>query len=132
MRVTVVSVLLYVREREFLDSVDLKDASFQIPIPLSSRKFLRFNSEQTVSPFDACGFGLSTAPQVFATLWVPSHGIRLLRYLGDWLVLAFSGQEANWEVRSSSWLLSGYHASTSLTLVTTTDCLLLASSAAAL
>ena len=121
MRVTVASVLLSVRERDFLDSLDLKDASFQITIPLSSRKLLRVISERTVSPFGACGFGLSTTPQVFTgvfvTLWVPSHGIRLLRYLDDWLVLAFSGQEANWAVRSSSWLLSGYHAFTSLTLV---------------
>ena len=101
--------------------MDLKDASFQITIPLSSRKLLSFNSERTVSPFGACGFGLSTAPlvfpRVFATVWVPSHGIRLLRYLDDWVVLAFSGQEANWAVRSSSWLLSGYHAFPSLTLV---------------
>ena len=51
-------------------------------------------------------FGLSTAPQVFigvfaaVSAWAHSHGIRLLRYLDDWLVLASSEQEARQAVRS--------------------------------
>ena len=58
----------------------------------SSRKFLRFCLEDRVLEFRVLCFGLSTAPQVFtrvmATLakWAHSHGIRLLRYLDDWLV----------------------------------------------
>ena len=45
---TVASVLLSVREGDFLASLDLQDAYFQIPIHGSSRKLLRFMSEGTV------------------------------------------------------------------------------------
>ena len=38
---TVASVLLSVREGDFLASIDLKDAYFQIPVHQSSRKLLR-------------------------------------------------------------------------------------------
>ena len=65
---TVTSVLLSVREGDFLASLDLKDAYFQIPIHRSSRKLLRFMSEGTVYQFQALCFGLSTAPQVFTSL----------------------------------------------------------------
>ena len=50
---TVDSVLLSVREGDFLASLDLKDAYFQIPIHPSSRKLLRFTSEGTVYQFKA-------------------------------------------------------------------------------
>ena len=48
---TVASVLLSVREGDFLASLDLKDAYFEIPIHGSSRKLLRFMSEGTVYQF---------------------------------------------------------------------------------
>ena len=41
---TIVSVLLSVREGDFLVSIDLKDTYFQIPVHQSSRKLLRFLS----------------------------------------------------------------------------------------
>ena len=110
---TVASVLLSVRERDFLASLDLKDAYFQIPIHRSSRKLLRSMSEGTVYQFQALCFGLSTAPQVFTRVfavvsaWAYSHGIRLLRYLDDWLVLSSSEQEAKQAVQV---LLSLCHA----------------------
>ena len=97
---TVASVLLSVREGDFLASLDLKDAYFQIPIHGSSRKLLRFMSEGTVYQFKALCFGLSTAPQVFTRVfaavsaWAHSCGIRLLRYLDDWLVLSLLGEES--------------------------------------
>ena len=103
---TVASVLLSVREGDFLASLDLKDAYFQIPIHRSSRKLLRFMSEGTVYQFQALCFGLSTAPQVFTRVfavvsaWALSHGIRLLRYLDDWLVLSSSEQEAKQAVQA--------------------------------
>ena len=96
---TVASVLLSVREGDFLASLDLKDAYFQIPIHGSSRKLLRFMSEGTVYQFKALCFGLSTAPQVFTRVfaavsaWAHARGIRLLRYLDDWLVLSSLGEE---------------------------------------
>ena len=103
---TVASVLLSVREGDFLASLDLKDAYFQIPIHPSSRKLLRFMSEGKVYQFRALCFGLSTAPQVFtrvfATMsaWAHSHGIRLLRYLDDWFILTSSEREAKQAVQS--------------------------------
>ena len=103
---TVASVLLSVREEDFLASLDLKDAYFQIPIHGSSRKLLRFMSEGTVYQFRALCFGLSTAPQVFTRVlaavsaWAHSRGIRLLRYLDDWLVLSSSEKKAKQAVQS--------------------------------
>ena len=102
---TVASVLLSVREGDFLASLDLKDAYFQIPIHGSSRKLLRFMSEGTVYQFKALCFGLSTAPQVFTRVfaavsaWADARGIRLLRYLDDWLVLSSSEKKAKESIR---------------------------------
>ena len=90
----------------FLASFDLKDAYFQIPIHGSSRKLLRFMSEGTVYQLKALCFGLSTAPQVFTRVfvavsaWAHSRGIRLLRYLDDWLVLSSSEKKARQAVQS--------------------------------
>ena len=98
---TVALVLLFVREGDFLASLDLKDAYFQIPIHGSSRKLLRFMSEGTVYQFKA----LSIAPQVFTRVfvavsaWAHSRGIRLLRYLDDWLVLSSSEKKARQSVQ---------------------------------
>ena len=102
---TVASVLLSVREGDFLASLDLKDAYFQIPIHGSSRKLLRFMSEGTVYQFKVLCFGLSTAPQVFTRVfaavsaWAHARGIRLLRYLDDWLVLSSSEKKAKESIR---------------------------------
>ena len=99
------SVLLSVGEGDFLASLDLKDAHFQIPIHGSSRKLLRFISEGTVYQFKALCFGLSTAPQVFTRVfatvsaWAHSRGIRLLCYLDDWLVLSSSEKKAKQSIR---------------------------------
>ena len=90
------SALLAVRKDDFLASIDLKDAYFQSQVHPSSRKRLRFVSNGTVSQFKALCFGLSTAPQVFTTVfaavssWAHSRGVRLLRYLDDWLILSSS------------------------------------------
>ena len=67
---------------------------------------MRFTSEGTVYQFRALCFGLSTAPQVFTRVfavmsaWAHSHGIRLLRYLDDWLVLSSSEREAKQAIQS--------------------------------
>ena len=102
---TVASVLLSVREGDFVAYIDLKDSYFQIPVHQSSRKLLRFLSRGTAYQFKALCFRLSTAPQVFTQVfaavcaWVHSHGIRLSRYLDDWLVLASSKTEAKRNVQ---------------------------------
>ena len=98
-------MLLSVREGDFLAYVDLKDAYFQIPVHRSSRKWLRFMSDGTVHQFKVLCFGLSTAPQVFTRVfagvlaWANSRGIRLLRYLDNWLILASSETRARQHVQ---------------------------------
>ena len=102
---TVAFMLLSVREGDFLASVDLKDAYFQIPVHQSSRKLLRFLSVGIVYQFKALCFRLSTAPQVFTWVFAAvsarahSHRSHLLRYLNDWLVLASSESEAKKNVQ---------------------------------
>ena len=66
---TVASVVLSVREGDFLASLDLKHVYFQIPLHLSSRKLLRFTSERTVYQFRAPCFRLLTASQVFTRVF---------------------------------------------------------------
>ena len=62
-------------------------------------------SEGTVYQFKALCFGLSTAPQVFTRVfaavsaWAHSRGIRLLRYLDDWLVLSSSEKKEKQSIR---------------------------------
>ena len=62
----------------------------------SSRHFLRFLYSDTVYHFQALCFGLSTAPHVFTRVLAPvsailhSMGIRMRRYLNDWLVQSSS------------------------------------------
>ena len=80
-------------------SIDLKDAYLQIPIHPGSRKYLRFMAFGKVYQFKVLCFGLSTAPQVFTRVMAPvsailhSLGIRLRRYLDDWLIQASSREQ---------------------------------------
>ena len=75
-------------------SLDLKDAYLQVPIHPDSRKSLRFVAFDRVHQFTALCFGLSTAPQVFTRVMAPVStflhraGIRIRRYLDDWLIQA--------------------------------------------
>ena len=102
---TVASVLNAVQENDLLTSLDLKDTYIQVPVHPCSRKFLRFVSQGTVYQFKVLCFGLSTAPQVFTRVfaavlaWAHTRGIRLLRYLNDWLVLASSETKAHQHVQ---------------------------------
>ena len=91
---TVQSVLASIRQDDWMFSIDLQDAYFQIPIHQDSRKYLRFSSHLGILQFKVLCFGLSTAPQVFTRMMAPisgilhEWGIRILRYLDDWLILA--------------------------------------------
>ena len=77
-------------------SIDLKEAYLQVPVHPASRHFLRFMFRDTVYQFKALCFGLSTAKQVFTRVMAPvsailhSLGIRMRRYLDDWLVQSSS------------------------------------------
>ena len=93
---TVQSVLLSVRPGDWMVSIDLKEAYLQVPVHLDSRNYLRFVAFGRVYQFRALCFGLASAPQVFTRVMAPassilhSMGIRLRRYLDDWLVQSSS------------------------------------------
>ena len=93
---TIQSVLLSVHQGDWMASIDLKEAYLQVPIHPESRPFLRFVAQGRVYQFTALCFGLSTAPQVFTRVMAPvsailhSWGIRMHRYLDDWLVQSSS------------------------------------------
>ena len=80
-------------------SFDLREVYLPVPVHPASRHFLRFLLRDTVYQFKALCFGLSTAPQVFTWVMAPvstilhSLGIRMRRYLDDWLVQS-SSQES--------------------------------------
>lgn len=72
-------------------SLDLKDAYFQVPIHKSSRKFLRLEFQGQIFQFRALPFGLSTAPWLFTKI---VRGVKelfhrerfsLFQYLDDWM-----------------------------------------------
>ena len=96
---TIQSVLLSIRQGDWMASIDLREAYLQVPVHPESRPFLRFVSNGCVYQFKALCFGLSTAPQVFSRVMAPVSailhwvGIRMRRYLDDWLVQS-SSQES--------------------------------------
>ena len=81
-----------------LDGVSrLEGFDMQVPIHPESRKFLRLVAFGKVHQFKLLCFGLSMASQVFTRFMAPvsafihRSGIRLRRYLNDWLIQAASG-----------------------------------------
>ena len=93
---TIQSVLLSDRYGDWMASIDLKETYLQVPVHPESRPFLRFVAHGQVYQFTALCFGFSTAPQVFSRVMAPvsailhSWGIRMRRYLDDWLVQSSS------------------------------------------
>ena len=90
------SVLNSIRPGDWMISLDLQDAYLQVPVHHDSRCFLRFVVDGKPFHFRVLCFGLTTAPQVFTRIMAPvstilhRHGVRMLRYLDDWLILASS------------------------------------------
>ena len=77
------SVLRSIRPGDWMVSLDLQDAYLQVPVHHDSRRYLRFVVE-------------GRTPQVFTRIMAPfsailhKYGVRMLRYLDDWLILASS------------------------------------------
>ena len=90
------SVLNSIRPGDWMISLDLQDAYLQVPVHHDSRRFLRFVLDGKPFQFRVLCFGLMTAPQVFTRVMAPvsailhRHGVRMLRCLDDWLILASS------------------------------------------
>ena len=93
---TVQSVLSSVRKGDWMVSIDLKNAFLQVPLHPESRPLVRFMTRAGPFQFRVLPFGLSTSPQVFTRVMAPvsyilhGRGIRLRRYIDDWLVQADS------------------------------------------
>ena len=88
------SVLISICPGDWMISLDLQDPYSQVPVHHDSRRFLRFVVAGKPYQFRVLCFGLTTAPQVFTRIMAPvsailhRHGVRMLRYLDDWLILA--------------------------------------------
>ena len=88
------SVLSSIRPGDWMISLDLQDAYLQVPVHHDSRRYLRFVVAGKSYQFRVVCFGLTTAPQVFTRIMAPvsailhRYGVRMLRYLDDWLILA--------------------------------------------
>ena len=80
--------------RRLDDLPGLQDAYLQVPVHHDSRRFLRFVVAGKTYQFRVLCFGLTTAHQVFTRIMAPvsailhRHGVRMLCYLDDWLILA--------------------------------------------
>ena len=98
---TTVSIRHQVQVGEFTTSIDLADAYLHIPVAEAFQHFLRIAVGDQVLQFRAMPFGLNIAPRTFTSLLAPvaatlrAQGIRVHRYLDDWLIRATSIQEAH-------------------------------------
>ena len=101
---------------EWVSSIDLSYAYLHIPIHPNSRKYLRFCHRSQVLQFTSLPFSLATAPQVFTIivkevkLMVLMRGLRLHKYLDDWL-LRFPSQE---EAQMNKFVGYEYHLDSAL------------------
>ena len=79
---------------DWMISLDLQDAYLQVPVHHDSSRYLRFVVAGKSYQFRVLYFGLTTAPQVLTRIMAPvsailhKYGVRMLRYLDDWLILA--------------------------------------------
>ena len=88
------SVLRSIRPGDWMVSLDLQDAYLQVPVHHDLHRYLLFVVGGRTYQFRVLCFGLTTAPQVFTRIMAPvsailhKYGVRMLRYLDDWLILA--------------------------------------------
>ena len=85
---------------DWMTKVDLKDASFAIPLNCQDRKLLRFQWQGKLYQFNCLPFGLSSAPWIFTKATKPvvtilrTLGMRIIIYIDDILVMAPSKEIA--------------------------------------
>ena len=97
---TLQKLLSSLKKGQWVFSLDLKDAYFQILIHPPFRKFLRMEFLGTVIQFRGLPFGLSTAPWIFTKVvsvmkeLFHKDMLSLFQYLDNWLADAQSRQEA--------------------------------------
>ena len=88
------------RRSNWMTKVDLKDAYFMIPIHTSDRPALRFSVRERHYQFTCLPFGLSCAPWVFTktlkpvTTMLRELGVRLVIYIDDILIVAYTAEQA--------------------------------------
>ena len=98
---TPVSIRSQLQPHEWTTSIDLADAYLHVPVDPSFQPYLRIAIKDQVWQFRAMPFGLNIAPRTFTHLLAPvaaalrAQGIKIHRYLDDWLIRATSYQEAN-------------------------------------
>ncbi|XDV35969.1 hypothetical protein PO909_005827 [Leuciscus waleckii] len=85
-----------VRPQDWFAAIDLKDAYFHVSILPRHRPFLRFAFEGQAYQYAVLPFGLALSPRVFtkvveaALVPLREHGVHIVNYLDDWLILAHS------------------------------------------
>ena len=84
------------KHREWVTSLDLTDANFDIPI---HQKYLCFNVGDSSYQSTALPFGIATAPLEFTMvgkevkLITLAEGIRIHQYIDDWLMRSKTKQQ---------------------------------------
>ena len=98
---------------DFMCKLDLKDAYLTVPIHPFHWRFLRFHWQGKVYEYTVLPFGLVTAPRLFMKLLKPvlanlrAAGVRLIRYLDDFLIIGKMKPEAEGAYMKMKSLLEG-------------------------
>lgn len=88
-----------ITDRDFMATLDLKDAYYVVPIKKSHRKYLRFVYEGKMFEFTCLPFGLNVAPYVFTKILKPvatylrKRGFLSVVYLDDMLIIGKSYED---------------------------------------
>ena len=96
---TAKSIRKWVRQGEWVTSIDLTDAYFYVPVHPQSQKYLRFQTKKGVFQFWAFPFGVATASLEFTRivkevkLIVLARNLRIHQYLDNWLLRSPTKQQ---------------------------------------